>query len=57
MVRRQQGKLVAVARFAGLDEVTAYEKVVSAAVTAGLSGPPACTSPRWNPCGPSRTSA
>jgi len=40
VVRRQQGKLIAVARFAGLDEVTAYEKVVRAAVTAGLSGPP-----------------
>lgn len=40
VVRRQRGKLVAVARFAGLDEVTAYEKVVWAAVRAGLSGPP-----------------
>jgi hypothetical protein len=46
VVRRKQGKLVAVARFAGLDEVMAYEKVVRAAVTAGLSGPPGVYFPR-----------
>ena len=40
VVRRHQGTLVVVARFAGLDEVTAYEKVVRAAIAAGLSGPP-----------------
>ena len=38
VVRRQQGKLVAVARFAGLDEVTAYEKVVRTAVAARTCG-------------------
>lgn len=32
MVRRQKGRLVAVARFAELDELDAYEKVVRAAV-------------------------
>ena len=57
MVRRHQGKLVAVARFAGLDEVTAYEKVVRAAVVAGLSGPPGMYFPGLHQCGPSRTSA
>jgi hypothetical protein len=49
VVRRQQGKLVAVARFAGLDEVTAYERVVRAAVTAGLSGPPGMYFPTMEP--------
>lgn len=39
VVRRKQGKLLAVARFAGLEELDAYEKVVRAAVTTGLSGP------------------
>ena len=39
VVRRHQGTLVVVARVAGLDEVTAYEKVVRAAIAAGLSGP------------------
>ncbi|WP_219414072.1 hypothetical protein [Pseudonocardia nigra] len=38
-VRRHRGKLVAVARFAALDECAAHEKVVVAAVGAGLSGP------------------
>lgn len=49
VVRRQQGKLVAVARFAALDEVTAYEKVVRAAVVAGLSGPPGVYFPAMEP--------
>jgi hypothetical protein len=49
VVRRQQGRLVAVARFAGLDEVTAYEKVVRAAVSAGLSGPPGMYFPALEP--------
>ena len=39
VVRRKQGKLVAVARFAGLDEVAAYERVVRTAIISGLSGP------------------
>jgi hypothetical protein len=39
VVRQKQGKLVAVARYADLDEVTAYEKVVRTAVISGLSGP------------------
>ena len=49
VVRRQQGKLVAVARFAALDEMTAYEKVVRAAVVAGLSGPPGMYFPAMEP--------
>ena len=49
VVRRNQGKLVAVARFAALDEVTAYEKVVRAAVAAGLSGPPGVYFPAMEP--------
>jgi hypothetical protein len=40
VVRRARGRLVAVARFAALDEAAAYEKVVRAAVTAGLSPTP-----------------
>lgn len=40
VVRRKQGRLVAVARFAALDESSAYEKVVRAAVAAGLSPTP-----------------
>jgi hypothetical protein len=40
VVRRVRGRLVAVARFAALDEAAAYEKVVRAAVTAGLSPTP-----------------
>jgi hypothetical protein len=49
VVRRQQGKLVTVARFTGLNEVTAYEKVVRAAITAGLSGPPGVYFPAMEP--------
>lgn len=37
VVRRQKGRLVAVARFAALDECAAYEKVALAAVAAGRS--------------------
>lgn len=39
VVRRQKGRLVAVARFAELGEVEAHEKVVRAGVDAGLGGP------------------
>lgn len=39
VVRRQQGRLVTVGRFAELDETVAYERVVRAAVAIGLSGP------------------
>ena len=39
VVRRKQGKLVAVARYAGLDEVAAYAKVVRTAIVSGLNGP------------------
>jgi hypothetical protein len=39
-VRRNKGRLVAVARFGTLDETAAYEKVVRAAVDAGLSPTP-----------------
>jgi hypothetical protein len=39
VVRRQRGRLVAVARFAELDECAAHEKVVLAAVADGLTGP------------------
>jgi hypothetical protein len=39
VVRRTRGRLVAVVRFAALDEAAAYEKVVRAAVDAGLSPP------------------
>jgi hypothetical protein len=49
VVRRHEGKLVAVARFAALDEVAAHEKVVRAAVTAGLSGPPGVYFPAMEP--------
>ena len=49
VVRRQQGKLVTVARFADLDEAAAYEKVVRAAVIAGLSGPPGVYFPAMEP--------
>jgi hypothetical protein len=37
VVRRKQGRLVAVARFAALDDAAAHEKLVRAAVAAGLS--------------------
>jgi hypothetical protein len=39
VVRRNQGRLVAVAKFTRLDEVAAHEKVVRAAVETGLSAP------------------
>ncbi|GAA1256612.1 hypothetical protein GCM10009609_19720 [Pseudonocardia aurantiaca] len=39
VVRRHRGRLVAVARFAELDECAAHEKVVLAAVAGGLIGP------------------
>jgi hypothetical protein len=39
VVRRQRDSLVAVARFAALDECAAHQKVVLAAVTTGLTGP------------------
>ena len=39
VVRRHRGRLIAVARFAELDECAAHEKVVLAAVAAGLTGP------------------
>jgi hypothetical protein len=39
VVRRNRGRLVAVAKFAQLDEVAAHTKVVRAAVQAGLSAP------------------
>ncbi|MHA6618564.1 hypothetical protein [Pseudonocardia sp. DLS-67] len=39
MVRRNRGRLVSVATFAKLDEAAAHEKVVRAAVDAGLSAP------------------
>lgn len=35
-VRRQKGRLVAVGRFAGLDDVTAYERVIRTVLEAGL---------------------
>jgi hypothetical protein len=38
VVRRHRGRLVAVGRFATLDEVTAHERVVRGAVEIGLSG-------------------
>lgn len=38
VVRRQQGRLVAVARFAALDELAAYEKVALTALDAGSAG-------------------
>lgn len=40
VVRRTKGRLMAVARFADLDEAAAYRKVVRAAVAAGLSPTP-----------------
>jgi hypothetical protein len=40
VVRRSKGRLLAVARFAALGELEAHERVVRAAVVAGLSGPP-----------------
>lgn len=39
VVRRNRGRLVAVATFAKLDDLAAHEKVVRAAVEAGLSAP------------------
>jgi hypothetical protein len=39
VVRRQQGRLVAVGRFAALDECAAHEKVVLAALDADSTGP------------------
>lgn len=39
VVRRQRGRLVAVARFAALGDVEAHGQVVRAAVDAGLAGP------------------
>ncbi|MDN5916179.1 MAG: hypothetical protein L0I76_13935 [Pseudonocardia sp.] len=36
VVRRQRGKLVAVARFAGLDDVAAYEKLARSAIDTAL---------------------
>ena len=49
VVRRQQGRLISVARFASLDEAAAYEKVVRVAVMAGLSGPPTVYFPAIDP--------
>lgn len=39
VVRRQQGRLLAVARFAALDECAAHEKVALTAIDAGLTSP------------------
>jgi hypothetical protein len=49
VVRRNHGRLVAVARFAAMDEVMAYQKLVRAAVLAGLSGPPGVYFPGVEP--------